>query len=200
MIISYLDGVELNSHFFVYRLVDPRDNIVKYVGISKNIEERYRKHLASKTRTLKNNWIKSLLSKDLKPICQVIDFSDNRESINEKEKFWIIKHKEWGFDLLNMTDGGDGGNTFEGKKHTQETIQKMSESQSGKTKNITNESKRKKVVQICPNTNCFVGFFESVSLASKITGSSKTNIAKFCNGSIKPSIKLVNGFRWRYIN
>jgi hypothetical protein len=200
MVVKYLNSVDKKASFFVYRLIDPRNNIVKYIGITKSISERLRKHLSSKSRTLKNNWIKSLLKKDLKPICQVIDYSFTREDVNIKEKYWIIKHKEWGFDLLNMTDGGDGGNTFQGKKHTIETIQKIRNSKIGKKRSINNKSKRKKVAQICPKTGCFINFFESVVSASNLTGSSKTNIAKYCNGSIKKSIKLVNGFKWKYIN
>lgn len=198
--VNYLDPIHKKTEYLVYRLIDPRNDIVKYVGITKDIQTRLRKHLSPKSRTLKNNWIKSLISKGLTPICQVIDSSNDRESINEKEKYWIIKHKEWGFDLLNMTDGGDGGDTFGGRTHTAETIEKMRAAKMGIKRTISNESKRRKVGQICPESNCFINFFDSVVSASKLTGSSKTNIAKYCNGNIKPSIKLVNGFKWRYIN
>lgn len=203
MIIKKIDCVDLKSNFFVYTLACPKTDKVKYVGITNNPKQRLRKHLTSiKKPTLKNNWIKSLLNKGLEPVMTLTDSSDLRTEINNKEKYWIIKYREWGCDLKNITTGGDGGSTMLGRKLTKEQSLKISLSKKG-VKNpyvgINNKStKSKKVSQIDFNTKEVIAVFNSVIDASKITGCSKTNISKFANGNIKPSIKKVGGYEWKY--
>jgi hypothetical protein len=201
MIVSN-NSVDLNSPFFVYTLSDPSNNKVKYVGITNNPNERYRKHLTNKKITLKNNWIKSLKSKGLNPLMNLIDSDINRELINEKEKYWIIKHREWDCDLKNMTSGGDGGDTMSGRKLSEEAKKKISIANKGRTRDMDylNSKKRKAVQQICFETKRVIAEFESVVSASIITGCSKTNISKFANGNIKETIKKVGGYEWKYID
>lgn len=198
--IRTIDSISINDNYFVYSLSDPITEYIKYIGISKNPKERYRKHLTCKGKSLKSNWIKSLLSKEQKPIMTLIDSCNTREEVNIKEKYWIIKYRDWGFDLKNMTDGGDGGNTFEGKQHTELTKKKISLANKGRKRDLSDLhiKSRKKVEQICPLTKMVINTFDSVKLASEITGISKTNIAKFANGTIKSTIKKVGGYEWRY--
>jgi hypothetical protein len=101
---------------YIYALCEPNTEVVRYVGKADNYEERYYHHLKEsfrndkqkKQRTHKNNWIKSLLIKGLKPTLILID------EVPEVEwKFWerhyISLFKSWGFRLVNKMDGGDGG-------------------------------------------------------------------------------------------
>lgn len=199
--IKYLSSVNKEHSVFIYRFVHPVSEIVKYIGVTNDPKARYRKHLSHKKRTKLTNWFKSLTNEGLLPKMVIIDSANDRESANNLEKFWIIKHKEWGFDLKNMTDGGDGGDTMSGRKLSKEARLKISRAKKGVKRNVGpkfNASKRKAVLQICPNTKQIIAEFESVRSASKITGCSKTNISKMANGSIKETIKLVGGYEWRY--
>jgi hypothetical protein len=95
---------------YIYTLVDPKTNEIKYIGKTNNIELRLYTHTV-KSSLLKNNlrtaWIKSLKKQGLTPIIEELD------CVNELEwKFWekhyISLFKSWGFTLKNMTNGGDG--------------------------------------------------------------------------------------------
>lgn len=202
-VIKHLDSVDKKHPYFVYRLVCPKTYEVKYIGVTKDVQTRYRKHLKQlSSRTLKNNWIKSILKKQELPIMIVIDSAKTRGDINSLEKYWIIKHKDWGFCLKNMTDGGDGGDTMSGRKLTPEQCLKISQRNKGRVRPDLSESnkekKSKSVLQINPENGAVIERFESVRIASELTGCSRTNIAKFASGNIKPTIKKVGGFWWKY--
>lgn len=103
---------------FIYALIDPRNQQIKYIGKANNPKLRFNGHLREclKTETLKNNWIKSLLNKGLKPIVEIID-----EVLESEWQFWerhyISLYKSWGFKLKNdpKCPGGDCGPTMKGK-------------------------------------------------------------------------------------
>ncbi len=106
---------------FIYTLSDPITLKVRYVGKSNDPKKRLYDHLSCcyLTHTHKNNWIKSLLENNTKPILNIID----EVSINEWqfwEKYWITKLKESGENLTNHTEGGNGM-----IKHSYNTIEKM---------------------------------------------------------------------------
>ena len=93
----------------IYILIDPRTNEVRYVGKANNVSQRYKAHLnrARKHQTHKKNWLEQLRREGLKPIIEVIDVV----LIDEWqywEIYWISQMKQWGFNLLNCSNGGDG--------------------------------------------------------------------------------------------
>jgi len=127
---------------FIYILIDPIDNNVKYIGQTFRIERRLSEHLRPTTNSKKDRWIKSLINKDLQPTLVVID-----ECIIEDwvwlERYWVSQFKTWGFELKNGTEGGDGSygvipwnKGLKGAfKHSDESKEKMSKSRKGKPKN-----------------------------------------------------------------
>lgn len=92
---------------FVYGLIDPRNCEIKYIGKTKNIRKRLREHIRDEENNKKYAWIKSLKNKNLIPEILVLE-ETNIEEVNFWEIFWINQLKVWGFELKNMTDGGDG--------------------------------------------------------------------------------------------
>lgn len=108
---------------FIYTLLDPISNIVRYVGKSNNPKKRLYEHLRNCYSSInyKNNWIKSLLSKNTKPILNIVDevFLSDWEFW---EKFWIFKYKKEGYNLTNTDDGGLG--LSEHKYNTKEMMSK----------------------------------------------------------------------------
>ena len=93
---------------YIYTLDCPITKEPKYVGKSYDVNLRFTKgHLKDEDKSKKTNWIKSLKKQNLKPDVTIID------SVNKKEwKFWekhyISLYRSWGFNLKNMTEGGDG--------------------------------------------------------------------------------------------
>lgn len=126
---------------FIYYLSDSKGNI-RYVGKTKNEpRKRLYKHILeckSEEISHKINWIKSLLNKGERPIIEVIDEVPEGEW-QFWEEYWISQLKSWGFQLTNLTIGGDGGN---GYKHTSDSKKKMSKS---KLVSKLSEEQKKKI-------------------------------------------------------
>lgn len=115
---------------YIYELMDPITNEIRYVGKAKNPKRRLKGHYDNRDKYISKNlsWIKGLSNKGMKPILNCID------AVSEKEwEFWeqyyISLYKSWGFNLNNMTAGGDGM-----KEGYRETKNKISETLKSKYK------------------------------------------------------------------
>jgi len=125
---------------FIYYLSDNNGDI-RYVGKTKQfLEQRLYAHIIeckTERKSHKISWIKSLLNKDERPIINIID-----EVLEEEwefwEEYWISQFKSWGFNLTNLTKGGQGGS---GYKHTDDSKKKMRKSKLG-TK-LSDEQRKK---------------------------------------------------------
>lgn len=97
---------------FIYALNDPtRQHLGKtrYIGKAKDPYVRYARHLTNNCRekTHKAHWIRSLLQIGKAPVLEILDEVPEVEwQMWECE--WIRLYRALGFDLTNVTDGGDG--------------------------------------------------------------------------------------------
>lgn len=84
----------------IYSLADPMDGLVKYIGVTINPKQRLQSHACAKGSTLKEQWISSLSSNNLKPVMEILETvsSENAES---REEYWIWQFKVWGFPITN---------------------------------------------------------------------------------------------------
>ena len=102
---------------YIYTLSDPTTNKIRYVGKTDDLKERFRGHVNCKFKRHSRNWILSLKRKGLLPVMEVIDIVENDEW-QFWEQYWISQIKAWGFNVTNLTVGGDGSL---GHKHSEET-------------------------------------------------------------------------------
>jgi len=123
--------------YMIYTLSDNYG--VRYIGKTKDIKYRYYRHIyeSKNGKTFKENWIKKTLLNNGKIILEILDVC-NEETVDFFECYWISQFKTWGFELTNLTEGGDGGKPMKGRKMTQEQIKKMSDIAkiNGNAKNI----------------------------------------------------------------
>lgn len=100
----------------------------------------------------KNDWLKSLLDKNITPIIREIDSTTVLEDVKKLEIMYIAKYKQNGYELTNGTNGGDGchGVSWEGKKHQEISVQRMK----------YNHPLRKIILQFDMNNN-FIQKFDS---------------------------------------
>lgn len=111
---------------YIYILIDPVTNQVRYVGKTNHPKKRFNEHVSKCTRTNTHNncWLVSLKNKNLKPEMVVID-----ESIDESWQFleqWYIElFKSWGFNLTNTAKGGGGGGGITSKEHAEKIAIKL---------------------------------------------------------------------------
>lgn len=126
--------------YYIYGLIDPRDNRLRYVGASKNLKRRYKEHLCSRnvTKLPVYVWIKELFDLKLRPAIRILEKVDST-NWKEKERLHIKKYRNKFTDLTNVSDGGNGAyenipeyiskklsTGMKGKHHSEETKIKIS--------------------------------------------------------------------------
>lgn len=137
---------------YIYGLLDPITNQIRYVGKSKNIKARMKDHLFDKRpkNAHKVNWVSKLQNMNLNPECIILDVTSEKDWIY-CEIWWIEYFKFLGCNLLNISKGGDDNSksginhAMYGKKHTNETRNKMSLAHTKRPK-LTEETRRKLVL------------------------------------------------------
>jgi hypothetical protein len=102
----------MEDNCYIYALVDLRDNSIRYIGKTKNINIRKKTHIRESIKstpgsTKKNDWIRKVYSSG-----HEIDIIEIDVVIHSEWQYWemfyIELFKTWGFCLTNMTKGGDG--------------------------------------------------------------------------------------------
>lgn len=194
----------------LYVLIDPRDTMVRYVGITHvSLSTRLTQHI-SESKTVKRNhrrhWINSLVVSDLRPrILEIASFETKEEAIKaEIEMIGELKNEGW--NLVNNTIGGESSrghiSPLRGVPRSESTKQKISQSQRGKKRNLISIEKMrqtkigkpsKKRTAIIDQFGCV---YTSLTQASQITGAHISNIHKV----LKDEQHSTKGFIFSYLN
>jgi group I intron endonuclease len=118
---------------YIYILSEPRNNLVKYVGKTKDPNRRLKRHISERFihDSYKNRWIRKIVENGELPEITVIDTVEDEKWVYW-EKFYISYFKFIGCELTNGTDGGDQPPSTKGRKHTIESRLKMSKTKKGK--------------------------------------------------------------------
>lgn len=95
---------------YIYGLLDPRTNALRYVGKSCDPILRHRSHIAYGRKRIRkgvmNQWIKDLADQKLEPELVLIEKIEG--DWKEREIYWIHRLREEGYPLLNTSSGGIG--------------------------------------------------------------------------------------------
>jgi len=172
---------------YIYVLIDPESNKIRYVGKTKNPKDRLKRHINSynllESWTKKNKWILNLKNKGLEPIMNIIDEGDDY-NINELESSWISYYENLGLRLTNMTKGGDGFD-WTNRKHKIESVEKMK----------MNHPLRKEIIQFDLENN-IIEIYNSSYEAEEKSGIIRSNIIRCCTGKYIQS----KGYYFRFID
>lgn len=146
---------------YIYGLVDPETNKIRYIGKTINPKYRLSGHIneSLKTRTHKCSWIRNLLKRNLKPILKIIEIC-SLENFEEREAYHISLY---GFNELTNSDERGQGN----KSRRRELIENA-------------KYKNKKVYQYRLSGE-FIKEYKSVREASRRLSISHANITRCCN-------------------
>ncbi len=97
--------------YAIYALCDPATGTARYIGISKNVQSRYKQHCTcSGTNLQKNIWIQQLLQKNQQPILSVIETVRGFKAACEREKVWIHHYLDLGLPLTNWNENEQARN------------------------------------------------------------------------------------------
>lgn len=89
--------------FYVYALLDPRTDIVGYIGITTNPRKRYLNHLSFEDKNQqKDSWIQQLYDDDILPAMKIVEIVDTLEQAQEREIYWIQHYLRMGTALHNV--------------------------------------------------------------------------------------------------
>lgn len=125
---------------YIYILIDPRDNRLRYVGKTVNIQNRYDAHCTKQRGNHhRANWLNQLYFLGLKPVMQIIE-ECNEDTWANREIFWIKYYRDLGCDLVNETNGGEG---VTGHSWTPNEKQRLKMSEAKKGKSFTEDHKNK---------------------------------------------------------
>lgn len=94
----------------IYALIDPRDNVARYIGISRDATVRYYQHLTAPCSRKTLRWIEGLGKLGLHPTLQLLETVHRQNDMSseafrlvvyEREAYWIETYLRTGAPLLN---------------------------------------------------------------------------------------------------
>ena len=88
------------SIHYIYLLICPISNDVKYVGVTMNPKSRFNNHLNRFENKSKKEWIHLLKSQELKPIMKIVENCATKEIAIDSENIYIEKYRTT---ILNST-------------------------------------------------------------------------------------------------
>lgn len=109
---------------YIYALIDPRMNEVRYIGKTSDLARRLRRHITEIGPTPRHAWLAELREAERCPCLLSLGQVDPRRW-GDAERHWIALFREAGFPLVNLCSGGNGA---PGKALSEETRQKISAS------------------------------------------------------------------------
>jgi hypothetical protein len=176
----------------LYYLIDPRTNEVRYVGIAKNINARFKSHCSDFRRnTKKTAWIKKLKNLNLKPILQIVKSNLSKKEAEDLE----IKEISNKTGLLNSSSGGLVNCGFTLSAKTKALMSKQRKSQLngfyGK-KHMQHVKDAVSKAQSIPIVDS-----NGVEYSSMTEAAQKFGVSPFCiHRSVKQNRKIRNGIRF----
>ena len=162
---------------YIYGLIDPTSELIKYIGKTIDTKERLRNHISEskKGNSYKCIWIRSLLKRNLKPVLKVLKICPLSDFI-KYESYYISMYKS---NKLTNSDYSGQGNIGRSRDIIDRVSAKIS----------------KKVYQFDLNGN-YIQDFKSARDASRKLGIPHSYISRCCNGIYKHT----GGFIYRYEN
>jgi len=147
---------------YIYALLDPRDNSVRYIGKTINPKDRLRQHLyCKKEHNYRSIWINSLIKKNLKPLMKILKICPLTEFVKYETEF-IRLYKD---SKLTNSDETGQGNINRKREIIDRAIKKIS-----------------KIVYQYDLNGDFIQKFKSVRFAAEVLELSHSNISRSCNG------------------
>ena len=129
---------------YIYALLDPVTQQVRYIGKTIRLKERLANQCNERSRTHRCYWIQGLLAQGLKPEQVILETLPDGSEWEWREMFWIAKGRQLQWPLVNATSGGDGVKNLApesrqrivkawiGRKHRPESLIKIGQASRGR--------------------------------------------------------------------
>jgi len=159
---------------YIYALIDPRTNEVKYIGKTIDPKKRFYQHISERLlyKHYKAKWIQNLHDQNLRPIFKVLEICP-LENYEKREAYHISL-----YDFNQLTNSDERG---QGNKNRRREI-------------IENAKYNNKIVYQYDLNGNFIKEYKSVREASRQLSISHANITRCCNQIVKHA----SGFIFSY--
>ena len=88
--------------YTIYALVDPRNNEIKYVGITTDVYKRFVQHMGDKTSSLdKKTWLQELKDAQIIFHMETLEQATSVDQALDREEYWIQHCISEGYQLFN---------------------------------------------------------------------------------------------------
>lgn len=208
------------SKHIIYALLDPQTLEIRYIGKSSSGLNRPKHHLHPSVYNSLHIplylWIKKLKAKNLSPVIEILE-ETKADRLSGREIHYIKIAREFGYRLLNLTEGGDGGGF--GRAVSEEVRNRLSELykcrghrpplhaiekarivNTGRKQTEEEKEKRGKTCRdtlgkqvVCLNTG---QIYSGVREAARDKGCDHRGIGRVCSGEYKQ----YKGLKWKFSN
>lgn len=88
--------------YAVYALIDPRDNTVRYIGITEDVYARFQQHInCSGNNFDKNTWLMELREQNIMVVMTTLETTEDRGYAIVREAYWINHYRMLNAPLFN---------------------------------------------------------------------------------------------------
>lgn len=131
---------------YIYGLIDPFTDEIRYIGKSIRPKERLRDHCNDHSDCHRTHWIQRVIAHGRRPKLVILQELSESDDWQQAERDWIAKARESGWPLTNGTDGGDGVpnlcaeskakivKAWTGRKHRPESLIRIGAASRGRKK------------------------------------------------------------------
>lgn len=88
--------------YTIYSLIDPRDDTVKYIGLTEYPDIRLKQHIMGDGNIPKREWINELEKLGLAPVMRTIEMVHTLSEAFNREAYWIQYYLGRGVRLVNI--------------------------------------------------------------------------------------------------
>ena len=92
------------KEYQIYALIDPRNNSIRYIGMSADTNYRFYLHIQQGGGKQESAWLRELRQLNLSPILKILETVDPNDysTACEREKYWMQRLQEAGCLLVNV--------------------------------------------------------------------------------------------------
>lgn len=131
---------------YIYALLDPRTDEIRYIGKTTDVSRRLRRHRTETGKTYRHNWLKQLRDDGLQPSIVILEVT-LKEIWEQREAHWIKYFSEMGCRLTNLATGGNGAPGVSPSEETRAKISASVKSQWEINPRSISESHRQKLME-----------------------------------------------------
>lgn len=176
--------LKFNYNMFIYKITNTINKKI-YIGqvYNKSVQDRFERHIREvnpKHPIILDRAIYKYGKENF--VCEQIDSANSLEELNQKEKYWIKYYNSTNRNIgYNLTDGGDGGNTYKYKsvEEMNDIKNKISIANSGK-----NNGQSKQIKALNVNTKELIHFDTLTSALQYFNHKHKETIISRCEKQV----------------